>query len=76
MLKCGREKATMIKYLFMKGLLYAESLNLDLVKIQVTPAAGISKHVRVAISRPFVSLRLFFGGGTRSKKYLIFFVSE
>ena len=35
MLKCGLEKATIIKYQFlMKGLLCAKSLNLHLVKLQ------------------------------------------
>ena len=62
----------------MKGLLCSflvESLNIDLVKIQVTGYCYKQTHVRVAISQPFVSLRLFFGGGG-SKKYFIFLISE
>ena len=47
----------------MKGLLFAESLNLDLVKIQVRGCWYKQTHVLGAISRLFVSLRLFFGGG-------------
>ena len=53
----------------MTGLLCAESLNLDLVKVQVTGCWYKQTHVRGATSRPFVSLRLFFFGGGVQKVF-------
>ena len=50
-----------------------KKLNLDLVNIQVTGWLYRQTLVRVDISRPFVSMSLFFGGGG-SKKYFILLI--
>ena len=47
-------------------------LNLNLVNIQVTGWLYRKTLVRVDISRPFVSLSLFFGGGAKSILFYLF----
>ena len=59
--------------ILMKGLLGAESFNLDLVKLQVTGCWYKQTHARGAISRLFVSLRLFIGGGGVQKVFHFIF---
>ena len=75
MLKCGREKNDYNQIIIFNEeiTLQSESLNHDLINIQVTGCCYRQTLERVAISRPFVSLsRFYWGGGPKSILFSLF----